>query len=25
VKECEHDAFLEVISAWEREHLLLNV
>ena len=25
VKDCEHDAFLQVISAWEREHLLLNV
>ena len=25
VKECEHEAFLQVISAWEREHLLLNV
>jgi glutamine synthetase len=25
VKESEHEAFLEVISAWEREHLLLNV
>ena len=25
VKESEHDAFLQVISAWEREHLLLNV
>jgi glutamine synthetase len=25
VKESEHEAFLQVISAWEREHLLLNV
>ena len=25
VKEAEHEAFLQVISAWEREHLLLNV
>ncbi len=25
VKECEHDTFLQVISSWEREHLLLNV
>ena len=25
VKDCEHDAFLQGISAWEREHLLLNV
>ncbi len=25
VKENEHEAFLQVISAWEREHLLLNV
>jgi glutamine synthetase len=25
VKESEYDAYLQVISAWEREHLLLNV
>ena len=25
VKESVHEAFLQVISAWEREHLLLNV
>lgn len=25
VKETEYEAFLQVISAWEREHLLLNV
>jgi glutamine synthetase len=25
VKESEYEAFLQVISAWEREHLLLNV
>ena len=25
VKQHEAEAFLEVISAWEREHLLLNV
>jgi glutamine synthetase len=25
VKECEYDTFLQVISSWEREHLLLNV
>jgi glutamine synthetase len=25
VKESEYEAFLKVISAWEREHLLLNV
>jgi len=25
VTESEHEAFLQVISAWEREHLLLNV
>lgn len=25
VKEAEYDAYLQVISAWEREHLLLNV
>ena len=25
VKRAEADAFLEVISPWEREHLLLNV
>ncbi len=25
VKECEHNAFLEVISSWEREYLLLTV
>ena len=25
VKQTEHDAFLQVISSWEREHLLLNV
>ena len=25
VKESEHAAFLQVISSWEREHLLLNV
>jgi glutamine synthetase len=25
VKESEHDTFLQVISSWEREHLLLNV
>ena len=25
VKDSEYEAFLKVISAWEREHLLLNV
>jgi len=25
VKESELDTFLQVISSWEREHLLLNV
>jgi glutamine synthetase len=25
VKRAEHDEFLQVISPWEREHLLLNV
>ncbi|HBM87869.1 MAG TPA: glutamine synthetase, partial [Rhodobiaceae bacterium] len=25
VKMVEHDAYQQVISAWEREHLLLNV
>ena len=25
VKQTEHEAFLQVISSWEREHLLLNV
>lgn len=25
VKECEYEAFLHVISSWERRHLLLNV
>ncbi|MGF1528421.1 MAG: glutamine synthetase family protein [Candidatus Competibacterales bacterium] len=25
VKECEYEAFLQVISSWEREHLLLSV
>ena len=25
VKETEHETFLQVISSWEREHLLLNV
>jgi glutamine synthetase len=25
VKECEYDTFLQVISSWERDHLLLNV
>ena len=25
VKESEYDTFLQVISSWEREHLLLNV
>jgi glutamine synthetase len=25
VKDAEHDAYTQVISAWEREHLLLNV
>jgi glutamine synthetase len=25
VKESEYEAFSQVISAWEREHLLLNV
>lgn len=25
VKQAEHDAYQQVISAWEREHLLLNV
>ena len=25
VKEAEHETFLQVISSWEREHLLLNV
>ena len=25
VKQAEHDAYQEVISAWEREHLLLNI
>jgi glutamine synthetase len=25
VKESETDTFLQVISSWEREHLLLNV
>jgi glutamine synthetase len=25
VKQAEHEVFLEVISSWEREHLLLNV
>ncbi len=25
VKESEQDTFLQVISSWEREHLLLNV
>jgi glutamine synthetase len=25
VKQAEHDAYQHVISAWEREHLLLNV
>jgi glutamine synthetase len=25
VKENEHETFLQVISSWEREHLLLNV
>jgi glutamine synthetase len=25
VKEAEHEVFLQVISSWEREHLLLNV
>ncbi len=25
VKENEYETFLQVISSWEREHLLLNV
>ena len=25
LKQTEHDAYQKVISAWEREHLLLNV
>ena len=25
VKEAEYETFLQVISSWEREHLLLNV
>jgi glutamine synthetase len=25
VKESEYETFLQVISSWEREHLLLNV
>ena len=25
VKQTEHDAYQQVISSWEREHLLLNV
>jgi glutamine synthetase len=25
VKEAEHEVYLQVISSWEREHLLLNV
>ena len=25
VKEAEYEVFLQVISSWEREHLLLNV
>ena len=25
VKQAEHEVFLQVISSWEREHLLLNV
>jgi glutamine synthetase len=25
VKHTEHEAYQQVISAWEREHLLLNV
>jgi glutamine synthetase len=25
VKQSEHEVFLQVISSWEREHLLLNV
>ena len=25
IKQTEHDAYQNVISAWEREHLLLNV
>ena len=25
VKQAEHDAYQQVISSWEREHLLLNV
>jgi glutamine synthetase len=25
IKSAEHDAYLGVISPWEREHLLLNV
>ena len=25
VKRAEHEEFLQVISPWEREHLLLNV
>ncbi len=25
VKEAEYEMFLQVISSWEREHLLLNV
>jgi glutamine synthetase len=25
VKAAEHEAYQQVISAWEREHLLLNV
>jgi glutamine synthetase len=25
VKQAEYEVFLQVISSWEREHLLLNV
>ena len=25
IRQAEHDAYQQVISAWEREHLLLNV
>jgi glutamine synthetase len=25
IKECEFEEFMEVISPWEREHLLLHV
>ena len=25
VKQCEYEAFVHVISSWERKHLLLNV